>query len=277
MVLKELRIVASHPVQYHVPYYRSLVDVGLDVEVGYYHQGMAGQTQYDADFGLEYAWDIDLLSGYRKTVFLDHLAGYSLQEQFRLSAQLLPWLLRGHKAPVLFMGWFSEIIWLGWLLRILFRMPTLQFCETTEMSFRAGRKPRWRVALLGWLLRHSSAVLYIGSRNRDFLLGMGVAEQRLFPALYSVANEFFASSASELMKSRRELCREHGLDPDLPVFLFCGKLIPKKKPLELLQAYCEAGLIHQAQLLFVGDGMLGRRSNIKLERPMREMFACSDF
>jgi glycosyltransferase involved in cell wall biosynthesis len=38
--------------------------------------------------------------------------------------------------------------------------------------------------------------------------------------------------------------------------LFCGKLIPKKRPLQLLEAYLAAGFSDRAQLLYVGEGEL---------------------
>ena len=46
------------------------------------------------------------------------------------------------------------------------------------------------------------------------------------------------------------------MDPELPTYLFCGKLINKKRPLQLLDAYLSAGLAERAQLLYVGEGEL---------------------
>jgi glycosyltransferase involved in cell wall biosynthesis len=109
---------------------------------------------------------------------------------------------------------------------------------------------------LNWLLQHTTANLYIGSRNRDFLLESGVSARVLFPAPYSIDNDRFAAEAERLLPERRELCRRFGLDPDLPTFLFCGKLIGKKRPLQLLAAYLSAGLADRAQLVYVGEGEL---------------------
>jgi glycosyltransferase involved in cell wall biosynthesis len=73
---------------------------------------------------------------------------------------------------------------------------------------------------------------------------------------YSVEAGRFASEAGALLPRRAEVCRRFGLDPQLPVFLYCGKLIHKKRPLQLLQAYLEAGLQDRAQLVYVGEGAL---------------------
>jgi glycosyltransferase involved in cell wall biosynthesis len=135
-------------------------------------------------------------------------------------------------------------------------LPTLVLTETTPGSFQATRKPAWRTALLRWLLGRCCAALYIGSRNRAFLDSMGVQPGRLFSAPYSVDNSRLWSQAAGLLADRRALCSRYGLDPDLPVYLFCGKLNHKKRPLELLEAYLAAGLQDRAQLVFVGDGAL---------------------
>ncbi len=251
----KLRILASHPVQYHVPFYRTLVECGLNVDVFYYHHGTAGRVGYDPEFGLEIQWDIDLLNGYPRRTFLTRSATYSLREQARHFLPLVFQLLRG-RIPILLMGWFIESVWLIWTLALFFRIPVLLLSETTPQSYAAVPKPGWRTRLLGWLLRRTQAGLYIGTKNREFLSSMGMPDDRLFPAPYSIDNARFSLEAKRLETERVALCARHGLDANLPVFLFCGKLIPKKRPIQLLDAYLSADLAGKAQLLFVGEGML---------------------
>ena len=88
---------------------------------------------------------------------------------------------------------------------------------------------------------------------KDFYRRLGVPEERLFPGPYCVENDRFARRASEL---GGRCCRERWRIPnDRVVYLFCGKVVDKKHPLELVQAFHEAtqraGNIH---LLMVGDG-----------------------
>jgi len=264
--MKDLKIVASHPVQYHAPFFKALNDSGLDIEVGYYHAGTAGRKGYDPDFGRDIQWDIDLLTGYPYRIFLNKTGVYSKPEQIRILIPMIKWALQ-NRSPLLLMGWFVEIVWLIWFLAILLRVPVLLLCEMTPGSYAAVPKPMWRVALLRWLVRHTDAGLFIGTQSRKVLIALGLAEERLFPTPYSVDNERFASAAESLKPQRARLCREYGLNEDLPTFLFCGKLIPKKHPLELLEAYHSAGLRGKAQLVFVGDGVLRAR----LEARVREL------
>jgi glycosyltransferase involved in cell wall biosynthesis len=254
--LSDLKILSSHPVQYHVPFFRAMIAEGIDIAVGYYHQGTAGRIGHDDEFGMDFEWDIDLLDGYPHRMFIEGRAKYHWLEQIKVAPRLLSWALQDRQTPLLLMGWFNELIWLIWLLRIFSQAPTIAMSETTPLSFAATTKPRWRVSLLRWLLQHTTAILFIGSRNRAFLSEMGVSEERLFHVPYSIDNARFSAEANRLMPERHMLCHHYGLDSELPTFLFCGKLIHKKRPLQLLEAYLAADLADRAQLLYVGEGEL---------------------
>ena len=257
--MPHLKILTSHPVPYHVPVFRALVRQGVSLDVGYYHHGPAERKFRDPGFGIEFAWDVDLLSGYPHRFFHDGPACYSASEQITVARRCLPWALKGPRSPLLLMGWFAEVVWLIWLLRVMGRAPVLMLSETNKLSFAAAPKPWLRVALLRTLLSRTSAVLCIGNRNRSFMTAMGVPKERLFSAPYSIDNDRLSAQKKRLSPGRAELRRARGLDPDLPAFLFSGKLIPKKRPLELLEAYLAAGLKDRAQLIYVGDGILSDR------------------
>lgn len=252
----KLKVLSSHPVQYHVPFFRELVAAGIDIEVGYYHQGTAGRSDLDADFGIDIEWDIDLLSGYDHRIFCDGKASYSLREQLQIAPRLLTWSMRNRQTPLLLVGWFVHLIWLVWLIRVAIGAKVLVLAENNLLSAAMAAPSNNRKRLLGWLLRHSAVCLYIGQRNREFYLTHGVAAERLFHVPYSIDNKRFSQTAHDLLPQRNELCRTYGLTPELPVFLFCGKLIHKKRPVQFLEAYLAAELKDRAQLLFVGEGVL---------------------
>src|SRR5437870_7925598 len=64
-----LVVIETHPIQYHVPVYRHLQQrFGIPVTVVYGSDfSIAGY--HDREFGSDFAWDTDLLSGYT-SVFL---------------------------------------------------------------------------------------------------------------------------------------------------------------------------------------------------------------
>ena len=58
-----LAIVASHPIQYQAPLFRALAK-RVDLDVFFSHKA-SRQDQARAGYGVEFEWDIDLVSGYR--------------------------------------------------------------------------------------------------------------------------------------------------------------------------------------------------------------------
>lgn len=106
--MKDLKILASHPVQYHAPFFKALTDSGLDMEVGYYDAGTAGRTGYVRDFGMNIQLDTDLLEGYPCRIFLNEGGTYSKSEQFRVFIPMVVWALR-ERTPILLMGWVVPV------------------------------------------------------------------------------------------------------------------------------------------------------------------------
>src|SRR5262249_9049179 len=93
-------------------------------------------------------------------------------------------------------------------------------------------------------------------------LEQGIAEERLAPAPHCVDNARFVK-ASDAARSERERIREEWRIPaDAFCFLFAGKLIAIKRPLDIIQAAqrLQSGLRKKKiHLLWVGTGELGAK------------------
>ena len=57
-----LAIVATHPVQYQVPWYRALA-AEPDLDLTVYSALLPTPAQQGVGFGMEFAWDVPLLDG----------------------------------------------------------------------------------------------------------------------------------------------------------------------------------------------------------------------
>jgi glycosyltransferase involved in cell wall biosynthesis len=209
----------------------------------------------DEEFGIDIEWDVDLLSGYPFRIFTKDKT-YRLPEQIKAFPDLLFWTLQDLKTPLLLVGWFVEVIWLIWLMRILFGAPVAIMGDNTPQSFAITPKPSWQMALLRWMLKNTPIIFYVGKNNHEFWIRLGVQRERLFYLPLSIDNVRLENITKELLPQREELCRHFGLSPEKPTFLFCCKLIKKKNPLELLDAYCSVGLSDKAQLVYIGEGAL---------------------
>lgn len=102
--------------------------------------------------------------------------------------------------------------------------------------------------------RLCSACLPIGTRNKQFYLAHGVSEASLFSVPYAVDNDFFAI-APQSLPERKSAKATLQLPPQKPMVLFVSKLMPRKRPMDLLKAFHNvriAGI--DACLAFVGSG-----------------------
>jgi glycosyltransferase involved in cell wall biosynthesis len=122
-------------------------------------------------------------------------------------------------------------------------------------------RPRavWKRLAHGLLVRRYAACLAIGEANRAFYLAHGVPAECIFPAPYCVDNERFASSAQALRGARAAWRQAHGIPTAACVFVFCGRFVGMKRPLDLLQAFdvvfaSGSAAAGSAHLLLAGDG-----------------------
>jgi glycosyltransferase involved in cell wall biosynthesis len=122
-----------------------------------------------------------------------------------------------------------------------------------------GRGSWWR-----WIIKKSwlskvyswpSAFAYVGQANRDYYRAFGVPERKLFPVPHTIEVGRFAEPHEELEANALAWRRQLGIPDDHFVFLYAAKLEPRKRPMELLEAFLAAGL-PKTTLLFVGSGEL---------------------
>jgi glycosyltransferase involved in cell wall biosynthesis len=96
--------------------------------------------------------------------------------------------------------------------------------------------------------RQFNAFAAIGRRNREFYWHYGVPEEKLHDAPYSVDTRFFESAFAQY----RALVRRPG-----PWRIgFAGKLITKKRPIDLVSAAAICKSKDRIQLVIIGDGPL---------------------
>ncbi|OQC41835.1 MAG: Alpha-D-kanosaminyltransferase [Acidobacteria bacterium ADurb.Bin051] len=247
----KLAVVTTHPIQYQVPWFRALAArSGLDLTVGF--GCLPGPEEQGIGFGVPFAWDVPLLDGYR----WEELRRWGRSqvgsfEGIRLRG-VAAWLHRQAPDALLVTGWNSLSLVQAALAARRSGIPVIARGDS-----QAGRRPLLRRLLLRLLLRLYSAFLVVGASNRRFYEQLGVPAARLFPCPHFVDNDRFAAAAAALGPRRAELRARRGLAEGRTVFLFAGKLEPKKRPLDLVRAAARARAEGaDCQLLFAGDGEL---------------------
>lgn len=247
-----LAYVTSHPIQYQAPLFRALArEPGVDFEALFCHDhGL--NAAFDPGFGRVVQFDVPLLDGYPHRF----LPNFARTPSLGFTGQINPAVvahLRKFDAAI-FHGYASVTNLLGILTRGR-RPAALLRGESHQLQPRARWKSIVRRPPLRALFRRIDQFTAIGSLNRDYYLSYGIAPERITVAPYAVDNEYFASR--RLDATERSVARvSEGLAADQPVFLFCAKLIDKKRPLDAIRALAIARKTAPCQLAIVGDGEL---------------------
>jgi glycosyltransferase involved in cell wall biosynthesis len=245
-----LGVLDFHPIQYHAPLYRLLAQrghVGLDVLFLRAH----GQQPYvDPGFGVPVAWNVDLLSGYDSATLPRDSGGAG-----RLLA-LCRWIrthdvvvIHGHSDPWMLAGAAACAV---------LRTPYLLRGDAGPASQSAGLRRAARGLVARAVVSRSAGGLAVGARNAAFYRKYRAPSVTFAP--HSVDNRRFAQDPPE---RGRDLLIRLGLPPaGRPVIMYCGKLQPYKRPLDVVAAAGRQG--REVTVLMVGDGPLAGRARTGL-------------
>jgi len=252
-----LAVVNTHPIQYFAPLYRRIAE-SRDIDITVYYCSRQGLEKgfIDAGFGKEVVWDIPLLEGYPHQ-FLPNLGGDRGVRGFLslLNPSIVNALWKGKYDAVLVYGHAHATDLLAMTAARLSGTRIFMRCDTHLLLRRSGIKRLLRRPLMTAFYKTCDACLYIGSRNRDFYVAHGVPAAKLFPSPFAVDNAAFSARAdasrSDCSVQRTRLRLPQGI----PIVLAASKLVPQKRPFDLLMAHAQLsrrGI--GAVLLFVGDG-----------------------
>jgi glycosyltransferase involved in cell wall biosynthesis len=251
---KHIGFLVSHPIQYYAPIFRELAK-RCDLTVFFAHR-QTPEQQARAGFGVAFDWDVDILSGYDSR-FLVNVARQPSTDRFA-----------GCDTPgigdEIARGKFDAFVVPGWALRSYWQavracrrhgVPVMVRGDSQLGSQRKSVVRLAKAVAFSHLLRRFDGFLYVGQRNREYLMHYGAPADRLFFSPHCVDNDAFAAAGSGAQRAqgRRRV-------------LFVGKLIDRKHPADLLHAV--ARLRDEAvQVAFAGSG--------ELEAELRQIAAAS--
>jgi len=251
----KLAIVTTHPIQYYTPLFQQLAgEPELTLRV-FYTWSQAQQGVFDRGFGRAVQWDIPLLAGYDFT-FVPNVARQPGCHHFMgiQNPGLIPALRAWKPDALMVMGWnfYSHLQVMRYFKG---RIPVYFRGDSTLLDEQPGLRKRLRRMGLRWIYRHIDFALYVGQHNRDYFLAHGLKEHQLIYAPHAVDNQRFADPDGQYAEQARAWRAQLGIPEEACVFLFAGKLMAKKDPLILLQAFLQLEPAH-AHLVFVGNGEL---------------------
>src|SRR6516225_5618302 len=250
--------VAAHPVQYMAPVFRRMANhPAFDLHVSYCTLRGA-EAAHDPEFGDNIKWDVPLLDGYSWLQVRNRGSG---GESFFGLFNLDLWnLIRGGNfdAVLCFTGYLRASFWIALLAAKRSKTAFLFGTDATTLVPRDGRS--WKIIFkkILWprLFCLADQVIVPSSSSLDLMLSLGLPSKRVTLTPYSVDNDWWIQQSSRV--DRAATRAGWHASTNQAVVLFCAKLQPWKRPVDLLRAFAKAD-IQNALLLFAGEGPLRRQ------------------
>ena len=247
--------IAAHPVQYMAPILRRMaIHPALDLHVAYCSLRGA-QAGHDPEFGASIQWDVPLLDGYSWSEVPNRGSGG--ESFFGLRNPGLRKLIRGGNfdAILCFTGYLKATFWIAYLAARRAGSAFLFGADTTTLTPLDGRMWKRGVKRVVWpmLFGLADQIIVPSSGTRDLMLSLGLPADRITLTPYSVDNDWWIQQSVQV--DRSAVRASWGASSSDAVILFCAKLQPWKRPLDLLSAFAKAHLSNGI-LVFAGEGPL---------------------
>lgn len=247
-----IAIVATHPIQYQVPWYRVLNETLSPNRLLIYYGTIPSPAQQGVGFDRSVRWDIPLLDGYEWQSIGIARREHALERFWGLRTSEFADRLQADSIDIAILtGWYPLFMLQALLACRRLRVPVIVRSESNDL------KPRRYVTRLlqRRLLNQFDGFLTIGRRNHDFYRRHGISDQHLYWCPYFVDNTRFEQQSRCLRSRRQQLRCQWNITAEAQCVLFCGKLISKKHIDDLVRsmdaAYRRNRNLH---LLIVGDG-----------------------
>ena len=216
------------------------------------------EAAHDPEFGATVQWDVPLMDGYNWVEVPNKGSG---REGFFGLYNTALWKLirRGNFDAILcYTGYLRASFWIAYLASRLSRTAFLFGTDTTTLAPLDGRMWKRSVKRILWpaLYRLADQVIVPSNGTRDLMRSLGIPEDRITLTPYVVDNDWW--KAQSAIVNRAAVRASWGATPSTPVVLFCAKLQPWKRPLDLLHAFAQSQ-VDNALLVFAGDGPLRSR------------------
>ena len=256
--MKKLAIITTHPIQYNAPLFRLLTQRNnISIKVFY----TWGQTKdglvYDPDFKREIKWDIPLLDGYEHE-FVENISPDPGAGHFNgvINKDLIVRIEQYNPDAILIYGWsfkshLKVLRWFKGKKKIIFRGDSTLLDEANGFSLKKAA----RRLFLKWVYSFVDIAIYAGEDNKNYFLKHGLKTQQLKYAPLAVENKRFYDTDGSYEQKATTWKKELGIPEHCIVFLFAGKLEPKKDPCLMIQSF-RAIDNPDLRLLIVGNGVL---------------------
>ena len=235
------------------PLFRRMAqDPRFDLQVAYCSLRGA-EPGIDPEFGATLQWDVPLLDGYHWMHVPNR--GSGAESFWGLRNPGLRRLIRNGRfdAVLCYVGYVRASFWIAYRAARASGAAFLFGTDANSLKPRDGR--RWKVTAKKYLwprlFRLADQVIVPSTATRELMLSLGILDDRITLTPFAVENDWWTEQAARA--DRNATRASWGVPSDALVVLFCAKLQPWKRPLDLLRAFAAAG-VPRSYLVFAGEG-----------------------
>ena len=224
--------------------------------------------QASAGFSVEFDWDVSLLDGYAYRFLRNVARKPSLNGFAGLDTPEIGAIVKQENCDaVIVNGWNYKSAWQA--MRVCWRTktPVMVRSDSHLHTERSLPKKVAKLPLYRWFIPKVDACCAVGTWSRDYFLHYGAHPDRIFIVPHVVDVEFFRKEADRLRSQKTELRKQWQLDEAATVFMFAGKFVEKKRPLDFINAIAMANKNGtRIEGLMVGDGPLRQACEDEVKR-----------
>ncbi len=253
--LPRLGIFFSHPTQHHSVMFKHLSEVpDISTHIYYYDYGSL-KGAFDPGYGTSESWDVDLLSGTPTKVLPNLLRGQQISQFRQFNPRVIGAMLRERFDAVFVSGYVSPSNWLVLLGAKLLGAKVFYQSDTNILDEERKPQSRLKAVLRRAFLDRVDLFLPIGDHNREVYTRLGYDPQNMVWCPCPVDVERFRGSLDNAQtKTVSEGLRAKYDIPDgAKIVAFCGKLIERKRPQDLIDAVRSLGR-SDVYALLIGSG-----------------------
>jgi glycosyltransferase involved in cell wall biosynthesis len=247
-------IVATHPIQHFVPFYRAL-SLEPDLDLCVFFGSRIGLDEYfDAEMNASFKWEMDLTSGYRH-VFLPDAGRIKSSSFFQMNNASVVRALTDYAPDIIVVYGYSNIMTLGVIAASIWRKtPILLISDSELLRDRAAALGRLKRMLLPELVKRVAGILTVGDNNEAYWASFGAPAAKMFRTPFTIDEAVYRGVRAGRAARRTAWRASCGIGPEDVVFLAVGKLSERKRPGDIVAALRQARSDTPMRLVFAGDG-----------------------
>jgi glycosyltransferase involved in cell wall biosynthesis len=253
-----ITVVQTHPIQNMSPWFRYMASERRDVTLTVLYASTPTPDQQGVGFGEPFRWDVGLSDGYPHRV----LAAPAAHRRFDADSftgadvgSIDEALLSSRPDAVVVPGWHSKFYLRAIAVCRRHGVPVLYRGDTNLGVAPNGiRRAPWKIRTRA-KLRLFDGYLSVGTASREYLLRFGVPEPLIFDSPHCIDNLAFGMAAEAVRAGTRNQIRQQlGAGAHDFLIVFAGKLVDRKRPLDVIEAAARLG--RDVVVAMVGNGPL---------------------